>query len=110
MSSAAPAPVIAEVVKNKEPLLEVNDLRVHFPFRRGGVIFGTHGVVRAVDGVSFTVAPGETLGLVGESGCGKSTTARAVLNLIPTTGGEVYLAGVRIDGLSDGRMWPHRRV
>ena len=72
-------------------LLEVRDLKVHFPFRRGSLLRPEYGAVRAVDGVSFTLRPHETLGLVGESGCGKSTTARAVLNLIPPTSGEVLL-------------------
>ncbi len=94
------------------PLLEVRNLKVHFPFSRGPIWKREHGVVRAVDGVSFAVNKGETLGLVGESGCGKSTTARGVLNLIPPsaiTSGEVRLEGQRIDGLSDGSMRPYRR-
>ena len=75
-----------------EPLLDVRDLAVHFPVRRG--LWGRQtGTVRAVEGVSFTVAEGETLGLVGESGCGKSTTARAVLRLLPVTRGSVRLGG-----------------
>jgi oligopeptide transport system ATP-binding protein len=90
-----------------QPLLEVRNLAVHFPFRRG--LFGEHGVIRAVDGVSFTIRPGETLGLVGESGCGKTTTARAIIGLIRPTAGEVRLAGTRIDGLSPREMFPHRR-
>ena len=93
----------------KPPLLEVRNLRVHFPFSRGPFYRRTHGVIRAVDGVSFSVSAGETIGLVGESGCGKSTTARAILNLIRPTGGEVHFAGQRIDGLSEVAMRPHRR-
>ncbi len=65
--------------KPGQPLLAVRDLKVHFPFRRGGLLTGQRGVIRAVDGVSFEIQPGETLGLVGESGCGKSTTARAIV-------------------------------
>jgi oligopeptide transport system ATP-binding protein len=93
----------------KPALLEVRGLKVHFPFRRGLPFFGEHGVIRAVDGVSFHVAEGESLGLVGESGCGKSTTARAIVGLTPPTAGEIYLDGQRIDGLSPGAMFPHRR-
>ncbi len=92
-----------------DPLLKVAGLRVHFPFHRGPFWRRVRGVVRAVDGVSFEVRQGETLGLVGESGCGKSTTARAILNLIPTTAGEIHLEGERIDPLSDVAMLPYRR-
>ena len=91
------------------PLLDVRDLQVHFPFRRGNIFHPTRGVIRAVDGVSFSIRPGETLGLVGESGCGKSTTARAIVNLLHPTPGEVWLDGERTDGLSDTAMLPHRR-
>jgi oligopeptide transport system ATP-binding protein len=90
------------------PLLDVRGLKVHFPVRSGGFLFGRREFIRAVDGVSFTVEEGQTLGLVGESGCGKSTTARAILNLVPPTAGEVYLDGARIDGLSDAAMRPYR--
>jgi oligopeptide/dipeptide ABC transporter ATP-binding protein len=74
-----------------EPLLEVEDLRVHFPI-------GHHEVVKAVDGVSFTLRRGETLGLVGESGCGKSTTARAIVGLVPVTEGSIRLDAVELVG------------
>ncbi len=90
-------------------LLQVRDLKVHFrPPRRG---FGRPApAIRAVDGVSFDVEPGQTLGLVGESGCGKSTTARAILNLTGAAyrEGEVYLDGERIDELGEAAMWKHR--
>lgn len=90
-------------------LLQVKDLKVHFPFHRGGLFTGASGVVRAVDGVSFSLQRGETLCLVGESGCGKSTTARAILNLVKPTSGEIYLDGARIDRLSESGMRPYRR-
>ena len=73
-------------------LLDVRDLTVHFPVR-SGLLQRVTGQVKAVDGVSFALERGETLGLVGESGCGKSTTARAVLRLIPVTAGSVRLRG-----------------
>lgn len=92
------------------PLLEVRKLEVHFPFRTGSWWWSKSGVVRAVDGVSFTVNRGETLGLVGESGCGKSTTARSLVGLVRPTAGEIYLRGERIDQLSEAAMWPHRRT
>ncbi|MBL9094954.1 MAG: ATP-binding cassette domain-containing protein [Planctomycetaceae bacterium] len=90
------------------PLLEVRDLKVHFPFKRGTFLKPERGFVRAVDGVSFTLREGETLGLVGESGCGKSTTARACLNLVNPTGGEVLFQGRPIQGLGDREMLPLR--
>ncbi len=74
------------------PLLEVEDLKVHFAVRRG-LLQRRVGTVRAVDGVSFAVRRGATLGLVGESGCGKSTTGRAILRLVEPTEGSVRLDG-----------------
>ena len=71
------------------PLLEVNDLRKWFPIQRG-FFSRTVGQVKAVDGVSFYVRPGETLGLVGESGCGKTTTGRLIMHAFPPTGGEIW--------------------
>jgi len=75
-----------------ESLLEVNDLKVHFPITKG-ILSRTSGYVYAVDGVSFELAAGETLGLVGESGCGKTTTGLAILRLIEPTGGQVIFQG-----------------
>jgi oligopeptide/dipeptide ABC transporter ATP-binding protein len=75
-----------------QPLLQVRDLKTHFPIRRG-VFSRTVGHVKAVDGVSFDVQPGKTLGLVGESGCGKTTVGRTILRLIPRTSGEVLYRG-----------------
>ncbi len=96
--------------RDDAPLLDVRNLKVHFPFSRGHIFNRRRGHIRAVDGVSFSVRPGETYGLVGESGCGKSTTARAILNLSPPTSGEVHLNGQRIDWLSPRQMLPHRRI
>lgn len=92
------------------PLLSVEDLHVHFPFSRGSFLSPDRGVIRAVDGLSFDIAEGETLALVGESGCGKSTTARAIINLVHPTSGRVRLNGTEISGLSDRQMMPYRRV
>jgi oligopeptide transport system ATP-binding protein len=94
---------------SEKPLLEVRDLKVHFPFVRGSLWNREHGLVRAVDGATFSVEKGRTFGLVGESGSGKSTTARAILNLVPVTSGEVWLDGQRIDGLDERRMLPYRQ-
>ncbi len=77
---------------SSSPLLSVRDLKTHFPVKRG-ILQRTVGYVKAVDGVSFDLAPGETLGLVGESGCGKTTVGRTVLRLLPATGGEVVFDG-----------------
>ena len=87
-----------------DALLAVNDLKKHFPIRQGIVIQRQIGAVRAVDGVSFSVAPGETLGLVGESGCGKSTTARVVSNLLEPTAGAVMFEGQDIARFSRSRL------
>lgn len=84
-------------------LLSVRDLHVHFPIRRG--IFGrTTAYRRAVDGVSIEIAPGSTLGLVGESGCGKTTLGRAILRLLPATSGQVLFDGEDVFATSRGRM------
>ncbi len=95
--------------KPGSPLLRVEDLRVHFPFSRGSLFRPEHGFIRAVDGLTFDIHEGETLGLVGESGCGKSTTARAIINLVKPTSGRVFLQGTDITGLSDKAMLPFRR-
>jgi peptide/nickel transport system ATP-binding protein len=88
-------------------LLEVNDLKKHFPLRRR--LWRNAAAVRAVDGVSFHIDRGETLALVGESGCGKSTVGRAVLRLFDITAGQVVLDGCRIDDLSAATLRPLRR-
>jgi oligopeptide transport system ATP-binding protein len=91
------------------PLLEVRDLKVHFRVKTRGGLLGRHVLLKAVDGVSFSLAPGETLAVVGESGCGKSTLCRAVLQLIRPTAGEVIWRGRRIQGLGVRDMRPLRR-
>ena len=90
-----------------EPVLAVEDLKKHFPIRRG--LLSAPDQVLAVDGVSFTIAEGETLGLVGESGCGKSTVGRAILRLFDPTGGAIFVAGQDITRLSNREMRPFRR-
>ena len=86
------------------PLLEVEGLAKHYPMRRGLVVQRTVGTVRAVDGLGFTLAAGETLALVGESGCGKSTTARLVLRLIEPSAGVVRFEGADITGLEGAAL------
>ncbi len=90
------------------PVLEVRDLKKHFAVRGQGWI-SRGAEVKAVDGVSFAIGPRETLGLVGESGCGKSTMGRLILRLIDPTSGEIILDGKRIDALSRGEMRSERR-
>ena len=91
MSEAEALAPVADVGGPQQPLLEVRGLSKHFAVRGG--LFGRGGVVRAVDDVSFTVDKGEVLGIVGESGCGKSTTARLIIGLIAPDAGEIILDG-----------------
>ncbi len=92
-----------------ETVLEVKDLKVHFPVMAGAVMRRQVGSVKAVDGVSFDVRRGETLGLVGESGCGKSTTGLAILKMIDITSGAVKFEGEDISNYDRSRMRPIRR-
>jgi peptide/nickel transport system ATP-binding protein len=103
-SLAGPTPA-----PNGEMLLEVKDLQRHFPVTRGIVFQRQTGAVKAVDGIDFSVRPGETLGVVGESGCGKSTTGRLVTRLDEPTGGTITFAGTDITHLNRARMRPLRR-
>jgi peptide/nickel transport system ATP-binding protein len=102
-SRAAQAPAPAQT-----PVLEVAGLKKHFPLKKG-ILQRTAAHVFAVDGVSFSIAQGETLGLVGESGCGKSTVARAVLRLVEPTAGSIRLNGHDITHLGKAELRPHRR-
>lgn len=85
-------------------LLDVQDLKVHFPLRGSSVMGGREGVVKAVDGVSLKIHRGETLGMVGESGCGKTTTGLAILRLIDPTAGRVLFDGVDMTSLKPGEL------
>ena len=90
------------------PLLEVDNLKTHFPVRRG-ILQRVVDQVRAVDGVSFKIQPGETLGLVGESGCGKTTVGRTLLRLIPATSGAVRYDGENVFDMNASQMREIRR-
>jgi len=89
-------------------LLEVRGLKKHFPIHKG-VFSHVSGYVYAVDGVSFSIGRGETLGLVGESGCGKSTVGRTVLKLLEPTAGKITVRGADVTDLDAGQMLPYRR-
>jgi oligopeptide/dipeptide ABC transporter ATP-binding protein len=92
-----------------EPLLSVKNLKKHFPVRARGVFRGPQQVVKAVDGVSFTIDPGETLAIVGESGCGKSTTANVILGLEKPTSGDVLMDGKNVHALTGADYRTYRR-
>jgi oligopeptide/dipeptide ABC transporter ATP-binding protein len=113
---AAPARVAAPggvrsptaAAASAQPLLEVRDLKKHFPVKKG-LLRRTVGHVYAVDGVTFTIGRGETVGLVGESGCGKSTVGRTLLRLIEPTAGQILVEGKDVTALSKGEFRPYRR-
>jgi oligopeptide transport system ATP-binding protein len=94
---------------NSDALIQIRGLKVHFPVIRGVIIKRTEAVVRAVDGLDFDIARGETLGLVGESGCGKSTTGRAILQLVQPTTGSILLEGTDLCGLKGESLRRMRR-
>jgi oligopeptide transport system ATP-binding protein len=92
-----------------DDILSVRDLKVHFPVTRGVIVQKRVATVHAVDGVSFSLKRGETLGLVGESGCGKSTTGLAILRMLDPTAGSIVFEGQDITHLDRGQMRPIRR-
>jgi oligopeptide transport system ATP-binding protein len=94
---------------SSEVLLDVRDLKMHFPINEGVVVQRQVGAVKAVDGISLSINRGETLGLVGESGCGKSTAGRAILQLHKPTAGTVYYQGTDLTKLSLTEMRKRRR-
>ena len=95
-------------VLSADALLQLVQLRVYFPVRKGA-LKRVRGYVRAVDGVDLTIFAGETLALVGESGCGKTTVGRAILRLVPPTGGRVYFRGGEVSALTADAFRPYRR-
>lgn len=99
---------VASEAGDVAPLIQVRDLRTYFPAGRKG-FFGPHSYVKAVDGLNFDIHKGETLGLVGESGCGKSTTGRAILQLVPVTSGQVIYNGQDLCKLPTKKMRRMRR-
>ncbi|RAU84248.1 ABC transporter ATP-binding protein [Pontibacter arcticus] len=103
-----PAPASIKLKETTEPLLEVRNLKVYFPIKKG-FFARTTDYVKAVDNVSFTVQPGETIGLVGESGCGKTTLGRSLLRLVEPTDGSILFDGVDIAKLSAEELRKSRR-
>lgn len=108
MPETAARPHAASDARPSPPLLEVRDLHTHFPIR-SGLLQRVTGHVKAVNGVSFSIAKGETLGLVGESGCGKTTVGRTILRLIPATSGTVRFDGQDVLAASGERLKRLRR-
>jgi oligopeptide transport system ATP-binding protein len=102
------APATTAPGADARPLLEVDDLTMYFPVRKG-ILQRRVGWVHAVDGISFDLREGETLGLVGESGCGKSTTGRAILQLYRPTSGQVRFEGTELTRLKGGDLRRRRR-
>ncbi|MBI2965063.1 MAG: ATP-binding cassette domain-containing protein [Chloroflexi bacterium] len=96
-------------MEQSRPLLEVRNLQVHFPVTRGFILQRRIGSIKAVDGVNFSINPGETLGLVGESGSGKTTTGRAILQLTRPTGGEILFDGHDLVNLNGSELRKMRR-
>ncbi|MEU8260649.1 dipeptide ABC transporter ATP-binding protein [Micromonospora sp. NPDC048999] len=91
------------------PLLELKDLVMHFPIRGGGLLRRRSSAVQAVNGISLTLREGETLGLVGESGCGKTTTGRLITRLLQPTSGQILYQGVDIAHMDERQLRPYRR-
>lgn len=108
MSAQLKESAVKSVTKG-ETLLEVRNLKKYFPVTEGIVMRRTIGNVKAVDGVSFTIARGETLGLVGESGCGKTTTGRCILQLEKPTDGEIVFEGTNLEKLEQKELVPWRQ-
>ncbi len=105
----ASAADLSAVTAGADVLLEVNDIKVHFPIKKGVLVDRTIGYVYAVDGVSLAVRRGETYGLVGESGCGKTTLGRGILRLVEPTAGEVIFDGTDIASLKKEELRVARR-
>lgn len=93
----------------QENLIEVRNLKMHFPVTEGIIIPKVVAHVKAVDGITFSIKKGETLGLVGESGCGKTTTGRCILQLEKPTAGDILYNGVNLNGLGSKEMSPYRQ-
>ena len=109
MTQPEVTPASADTAATRQPILEVTNLRKYFPVKSSGLIRRTIGQVQAVDGVSFQVPKGGALGVVGESGCGKSTTGRLITRLLDPTSGSMKFEGQEISHLSNKKMLPLRK-
>src|SRR5438309_6700735 len=94
---------------NSKALISIKDLKVHFPAGGAGMFRRSSRIVKAVDGVSLEIQAGETMGLVGESGCGKTTLGRAILRLVEPTAGQILFRDQDLARLSGAEMRAHRR-
>ena len=94
---------------NAQPLISIRDLKVHFPISGGGLLRRRHQLVKAVDGINLEIHSGETLGLVGDSGCGKTTLGRAILRLTEPTSGQILFRDQDLANLTNSQMRAHRR-
>ena len=101
--------VQSAIIETTPPLVQVDQLKKHFPIRQGLIIDREIGSVKAVDGISFSIQRGETLGLVGESGCGKTTAGRTILGLYPITAGKVLVTGISLENASKEQIKLFRR-
>src|SRR5215831_14700565 len=99
---------LSSAASNAQPLLSVDDLHVHFPVRRGPLLKRKTVTLRAVDGVSFEVRAGETFSIVGESGCGKTTTSRAILKVEKPTSGRIVWEGKDLADIDEGETKAYR--
>src|SRR5690554_1224074 len=99
---------MAEIMNKQEPILQVEHLKMYFPLTKG-LLSKPYSYVKAVDDISFSINENETFGLVGESGCGKSTTGKCIIRVLRPTEGDIFYRGKKISNLSKATIKPYRR-